>query len=366
MSELDLLRRIEELEKQNEEYKRVIETISMLEKSDRITKYLNDWKINSKVLSLINTVNDEKLDFFGVQEENIIRYKQEKRILEEQISQRIRETLPTHNSVTTGEEVFLIKEHELYIEIIGYSGFESDLIVTPQTINGKPVEVIGNNAFQNSRCKRIIISEPVTIIGKNAFQKAECESIVLPNTLKEIQDEAFWGCEHLADIVMSKNVISIGKSAFERCIGLKVIDLPETLTELGNECFWQSGLEKVVLPGSIKKIPQSCFQNCRDLTSIILKNGIYEIEHDAFTKTGITDIVFPESVKKVNNKLMDSSYLARNNTINLVFLGKDTVLIRTTLHTSHIIIYCVIGSKVLSDALRWGYEVHPLADYNKN
>ena len=77
-------------------------------------------------------------------------------------------------------------------------------------------------------------------------------------------------------------------------------------------------------------------------------------------------MVFPESVKQVNNKLMDSSFLAKNYTINLVFLGKDTNLIRTTLHTSHIIIYCVIGSKVLSDALRWGYEVHPLADYNKN
>ena len=50
MSEMDLQKRINELEKQIEEYKRVIETISMMEKSERISKYLNNWKTNSKLL----------------------------------------------------------------------------------------------------------------------------------------------------------------------------------------------------------------------------------------------------------------------------------------------------------------------------
>ena len=74
MSEMDLQKRINELEKQIEEYKRVIETISMMEKSERISKYLNNWKTNSKLLSLINSVNDEPIDFLFFYYEKTIRF----------------------------------------------------------------------------------------------------------------------------------------------------------------------------------------------------------------------------------------------------------------------------------------------------
>lgn len=363
MSEMDLQKRINELEKQIEEYKRVIETISMMEKSERISKYLNNWKTNSKLLSLINSVNDEPIDFLSVQEENAIRFEQERIKLEEQISWALKQTLHTDNTETIDAEVFLTKEHESYVEIIGFAGFDSDLIVTPSTINKKPVKVIGNNAFQKTKSQRIVISEPVTTIGKNAFQKAECESIILPNSLKRIEDEAFWGCDRLVNVVMSSNIVSIGKRAFEQCINLKTINLPETLTELGEECFYDSGLERIVLPGSINQIPPSCFFKCRKLKDVILKDGILEIEYDAFTKTDISEIVIPKSVKQVNNKLLDCSFVANGKTIKLVFLGRETTLIKSTLRTSHIAIYCDVGSEILSEARRMGYEVHPLSEY---
>ena len=83
----------------------------------------------------------------------------------------------------------------------------------------------------------IIIPESVQTIGKNAFQFIEAR-IVVPSSVHTIGDKAFWGCERLIGSDLNlENLTHLGNNAFERCVSLKSIQLPDTLASIGTNPF---------------------------------------------------------------------------------------------------------------------------------
>lgn len=85
--------------------------------------------------------------------------------------------------------------------------------------------------------------------------------------------------------------------------GVKEIILPDTIEEIGQECFYGCiFLKKVILPKKIKIIPLGLFQNCPSLTEINLPEGIVEIGNSAFYTTHIENLVIPSTVKKIEDE----------------------------------------------------------------
>lgn len=71
---------------------------------------------------------------------------------------------------------------------------------------------------------------PVTQIGDNAFEDClEVTSVTMPDSLIEILGETFAGCSSLRMITIPPNVISIADSAFWNCDNLTTIRIPEHL-----------------------------------------------------------------------------------------------------------------------------------------
>ena len=96
--------------------------------------------------------------------------------------------------------------------------------------------------------------------------------------------------------------------------GVKEIILPDTIEEIGQECFYGCiFLKKVILPKKIKIIPLGLFQTCPSLTEINLPEGIVEIGNSAFFTTHIENLVIPSTVKKIE----DEFYLYLNNENNI-------------------------------------------------
>lgn len=85
--------------------------------------------------------------------------------------------------------------------------------------------------------------------------------------------------------------------------GVKEIILPDTIEEIGQECFFGCiFLKKVILPKKIKIIPLGLFQECLSLTEINLPEGIVEIDNSAFYTTHIENLVIPSTVKKIEDE----------------------------------------------------------------
>ena len=123
------------------------------------------------------------------------------------------------------------------IEITGYSG-SAENIVIPAQIDGKSVTRIGNNAFEKSSAKEIVIPDSVTEIGSQAFSGCEkLTGVSIPNSVTTIRDRAFFGCNSLASITIPDSVTDIELQAFCNCTSLKEVTIPASVTDIGDEAF---------------------------------------------------------------------------------------------------------------------------------
>ena len=123
------------------------------------------------------------------------------------------------------------------IEITGYSG-SAENIVIPAQIDGKSVTRIGNNAFEKSSAKEIVIPDSVTEIGSQAFSGCgKLTGVSIPNSVTMIRDRAFFDCNSLASITIPDSVTDIELQAFCNCTSLKEVTIPASVTYIGDEAF---------------------------------------------------------------------------------------------------------------------------------
>ena len=347
MSEMELLKRIEALESKVADLETALNTISMIDKSERISDYLKNRQRSQSLVSLVNSMTDEEIVISSAESEKTKRLEEERNRLERQIKEAIARENTVTNQSAENEQLFSIVNYPSYVEITGYNGFNAKTIVVPPKINGKTVLKIGDSAFKNTSCEHIVLPELVTEIGDNAFSESK----------------------QLKSIELGNQIRVIGKYAFSGCLALKNIVLPEALSQIGMCCFYRSGIEKIIIPGSLQIIPYGCFSSCSKLREIIISEGVKTIEKNVFAgdfrnKNQLHEIIIPKSMVTVNFELYGSF---SNKDCKLVFLGEYTDWkTDNSITLARHIVYCTFGSKILQSSRQLGCEVHPLSEYFEN
>ena len=250
------------------------------------------------------------------------------------------------------------------IEITGYSG-SAENIVIPAQIDGKSVTRIGNNAFEKSSAKEIVIPDSVTEIGSQAFSGCgKLTGVSIPNSVTTIRDRAFFDCNSLASITIPDSVTDIELQAFCNCTSLKSVTIPASVTDIGDEAFGyyfndidESEIKKVdgfkinyvkntyghyyatkngfsdedclftnelndgtleiskyvgnsatyEIPGEIDgkkviRIGNSAFIDCTELTSVTIPDGVTDIRWRAFYNcVSLKSVTIPKSVTHIDN-----------------------------------------------------------------
>ena len=107
----------------------------------------------------------------------------------------------------------------------------------------------------------------VTVIGEGAFE--ECvglKSVTLPETVTELAYRVFWGCSDLESI-NTEHVETIGQSTFRFCSSLKTLPL-DSCESIGEHAFYRSGLVTVELPSTLQHIKEGVFLQCKSLETV--------------------------------------------------------------------------------------------------
>ncbi len=158
-------------------------------------------------------------------------------------------------------------------------------LVIPETIDGYPVTSIGGNAFRYCRLTNIEISNSIKRIDDYAFFNCNgFTNIDIPYGVETIGNSAFAACFWLTDINIPNSVISIGSSAFERCSKLKSVEIPNSVSSIGSSAFRDcTGLTSIEIPDSVTSISNSAFSGCTGLTSIEIPNNVTSIGNSAFS-----------------------------------------------------------------------------------
>lgn len=165
-----------------------------------------------------------------------------------------------------------------------------------------------------SKVSNIKFSNTVTHIGAFAFSKMKFETLVIPANIVSIGEEAFYGNYNLKKVFMENGKLeSVGKSAFESCIALKDLYLPESAVIINDYAFKNTAIENLVIPKGTVSVGKYSFQLCDKLTNITINSNMKSIGKSAFS--GINNLVsltMNGSVEKIG----DSAFA------NCAFLSK--------------------------------------------
>lgn len=258
-----------------------------------------------------------------------------------------------------------------------------------------PLVIVNNIVVNTQACKgKVEIPEGVTSFGGIDWTESKITELTIPGTVKsigedqfacflslkkltigagleEIEDYAFSGCTNLTEVVLSDGLKRIGKCAFsdnywwngpepsDYCKKLKIIKIPESVTEIGADAFegtpwledrrkenpfvvvngilidgWNckgsitipdtvktigdaafydsisnadimfgvpnTKLTSVIIPDSVTKICDWAFANCSNLASVTLPESLTSIGDSAFGGCGeLTDIRIPAGVTEL-------------------------------------------------------------------
>ena len=150
--------------------------------------------------------------------------------------------------------------------------------------------------------------------------------VVIGEGITSVGCEAFDDCVNLAAVELPQSVTLIDAGAFRGCTGLQAIDLP-TATPLGisTNAFSASGLKEIVLPDNVTSVGTGAFSGCLSLTYARLSNGMSDhlkpsvfanctslaevdfgtavtsIGKSAFYNTGFKELVIPDHIISIHS-----------------------------------------------------------------
>ena len=115
-------------------------------------------------------------------------------------------------------------------------------------------------------------------------------------------DSSVWGGATIPSQIDGKPVTSIGDWAFQSCISLRSITIPNSVTSIGNGAFSHCGIKSITIPNSVTSIGNSAFYGCNSLTSITIPDGVTSICNYAFKDcSSLTSVTIPNSVTSIGN-----------------------------------------------------------------
>ena len=162
--------------------------------------------------------------------------------------------------------------------------------------------VFGANVVSNTYVdgKGVIVFDgDVTSIGFGAFN--ECVNLaymVIPDSVTAIGDYAFADCTSLTSVTIPDSVTTIGEGAYCRCTKLQSITWGKGVETVGGYAFCNcDSLTSITIPDSVTTIGEGAFYECISLTSVTIGDSVTTIGEGTFYKCiSLTSVTIPDSV----------------------------------------------------------------------
>ena len=180
------------------------------------------------------------------------------------------------------------------LEYLGRSAFyQAQLcsVIVPGT-----VKEIGDYAFFGC----LILGAPEIMIDENTKVKG---AVLLGEGIEHIGTRAFYNCQSLAKIEIPDSVTSLGERVFNKCLSLNDVKIGNGLTELNDYMFYNCvSLEKITMSDSIKRVGKYAFRGCTKLSDVTFGKNVEVIDNFAFLACeSLNSVVLPDSVTTIGN-----------------------------------------------------------------
>ncbi len=173
------------------------------------------------------------------------------------------------------------------------------------------VTKINSNTFQDCYALKDLtfaagseaLSLTNTMWGSSTLNSLTLENLTINRALDlestNLADQPFANIKSIKNVVLADGLTSVPQYMFQNCTGLTTINIPSTVTSIGSQAFYNTGITSVVIPNGVTTINASTFYNCSSLASVTLGNATTSIGAMAFYKAAITSINFPETLTSI-------------------------------------------------------------------
>ncbi len=206
---------------------------------------------------------------------------------------------------------------------------DSGYLVVPPYHNGLPVKVIGEKAMSKEYVRSVgsvYIFDHVERIGKYAFTDTLMGQIYLPDTLKLIDEDAFYSGKHISGSAASVTVYFGGTLGEWLALDFATLcSNPMKGRGIGSLVL-ETGpsTSQLIIPEGTTEIKPFAFAGCRSIREITLPQGLLTIGESAFDfstpsvtfsnmyylyRTSYHEIVIPDSVKTIGKNAFHSTSL---------------------------------------------------------
>ena len=189
-------------------------------------------------------------------------------------------------------------------------------VIAIEVLSGNYIlgNINSNNIFYSntdSALKRVEIGSGFEYIADYAFQKCiSLQVITIPNSVTSIGQYAFSNCYSLKSVAIPNSVTSISRNTFTNCHSLQSIIIPEGVTSIGYGAFqYCSSLRSITIPEGVTSIEYGAFQYCSSLRSITIPEGVTSIGQNAFGYCySLQSVIIPSSVTSINSNTFSYCY----------------------------------------------------------
>jgi hypothetical protein len=163
--------------------------------------------------------------------------------------------------------------------------------------------------------RKVVLEEGVNRIGAYAFDNFHYDSyhlqeIEIPNTVSSIGNGALARTE-LQRVVFPDSVTELGSSVLFDCPKLSSLTFTGGISAIPDSmCYNLDALTSVVIPEGVSAIGSGAFSNCDSLTELFLPSTLTTVESSAFRFTNLSDVYINDYWFNV-----DISYGAYNATM---------------------------------------------------
>ena len=198
-----------------------------------------------------------------------------------------------------GEDPVIPADDEIY-----YTNGSSTDPINPNRTGSFDANIVSNTYDTDKECWVIKFDNRITSIGDYAFNSCmNLTSVHIPDGVTSIGERAFFSCSALTEINIPQGINTINFGTFEKCQSLKSVVIPESVTTIGGYAFSScNSLTDITLPDNLTDIGNYAFSSCSSLVEISLPNSLTSIGQSAFSScSNLKEIIIPDGVRTIGN-----------------------------------------------------------------
>ena len=183
------------------------------------------------------------------------------------------------------------------------------LCLTHPDLFMEQLKTYANNILLLGETSFLVWDFEITIEGDDIILKEykndTKKEVSIPFFITKIDHSAFQWKDNIKTVTFQEGsrLKCIGREAFEKCLLLRNVNLPDSLEEIKYGAFASTSIKTLILPNNLKKIGESAFDGCHHLEKVTFNSNLKSICKGAFLGCiHLKKILLPHSLEMIDGE----------------------------------------------------------------